>query len=375
NLDAFGVSTKGNAEPLDNKRAALRSMLPSMSGSISVEPDLEPQNSTVSMTGSFAPIASTGSVGRVGDELVEGVSPDELYIDDADDSFSETSMTETGAYAGPGYMEMPESRASRFFGRFRKKDKKADRRSAQEWLDVEDDFNPTEVGAARGGWESFDNDDQGRYQSDRRHDDEFDDEWNGGAFSKLRASMPGGGEEDLVEDQPLEQPLDVVDESYEIDSEIDQIEGFYAKKMEVEVWFVALGSELAGNCGMKAFLAEHAADLRGSLIVNLDSLGAGTFTFIDREGLILDKSPSSRVRRYIKKAQQGSGVSITDGIIRWRDSAASVAMKHGFQGVTLAGMEGAKPALMAQGDDVLENVDIYTLYDRVDFIETMVRNI
>ena len=390
NLDAFGVSTTGNAQPLDNKRAALRNMLPSMSGSISVEPGLQqPEgNSTVSLTGSFASIGATGtgSVGSVGDELVEGLAPEDVYIDDADDSFTETTMTESGAYAGPGYMEMPESRESRFFGRFRKKDKKkAAETTAQEWLDVHDDFNPTEVGAARGGWESFNNDDQGRVRSNRRNDaDPFydDDDWNGGAFSKIREVMPGNadaddGAEDMdVEAAPKRRRTNTdVAEAHAIAREIDSVEGFYAKKMELEVWFVALGSELAGNGGMKAFLDEHASDLRGSVVINLDSLGCGDFVYLESEGAVLQKSPSSRMRRYAKKAQEACGVEIGDATVNWRDSAAAVAMKRGFQAITLAGVEGSKPAKMGQGDDVVEDIDVNALYDRVDFAEAMVRSI
>lgn len=389
NLDAFGVSTTGNAQPADNKRAALRNMLPSMSGSITLEPDAPsvPENSgAVSLTGSFAPVSATASVGRVGDELVEGMSLDEMYIDDADDSFTETTMTETGAYAGPGYMEMPESRASRFFGHFHKKKRKSEDNSAQEWLGVDDDFNPTEIGAARGGWESFGEADEGRSRSNRhrKNNDEFldDEDWSGGAFSRDRSTVSFEGGEEYVEDSlPAEgrrqrdsRRMSGVD-FRNVDRDIRQVQDFHAKRMDVEVWFVALGSEYAGNGGMKAFLDEHASDLRGSVIFNLDSLGSGTFTYIDKEGAIRHKSPSSRLRRYLKNAQQASGVSITEGSITWRDSAASIAMKRGLQGMTLAGMDGSKPSMMGRGDDVLENIDVDAMEARIDFIEALVRSV
>ena len=56
--------------------------------------------------------------------------------------------------AGPGYMEMPKSRFGGIFGKFRRK-KREEASSPQEWLDVEESFDAREVGAARGGWESF----------------------------------------------------------------------------------------------------------------------------------------------------------------------------------------------------------------------------
>ena len=126
---------------------------------------------------------------------------------------------------------------------------------------------------------------------------------------------------------------------------------------------------------MKSFLAEHAADLRGSVIINLDSLGCGEFAYLESEGAILQKSPSSRLRRYVKKAQEACGVSIGDASVNWRDSAASIATKRGYQAITLVGMDGAKPAKMAQGDDVVEDIDVNDLYDRVDYVEAMVRSI
>lgn len=390
NLDAFGVSTTGDAEPMDNKRAALRNMLPSMSGSITMEPSvnsvpMEAEGSgAVSLTGSFAPISATGNgnVGRVGDELVEGMSEEEMYIDDADDSFTETTMTETGAYAGPGYMEMPESRSSRFFGRFHRKKKKNEDRSAQEWLDVDDDFNPIKVGAARGGWESFGEKDEGRSRSNRHHGevDEFlDDDWNGGAFSKIRSSAfeegaeTAAGSADNAPQAHRSTRRGPHDDARLIEHEVREAQRFHSGRLEVEVWFVALGAEYAGNGGMKAFLAEHGSELRGSVIFNLDSLGAGTFTYVDSEGEILQKTPSTRLNRYIKNAQAASGVSITRGSIKWRDSAVSVAMKRGLQGITLAGMDGAKPAMMGQGDDVLENIDANAMESRISFIEAIIR--
>ena len=56
--------------------------------------------------------------------------------------------------AGPGYVEMPKSRFGRLFGRKRRKEQ-VQESTPQEWLNVEDDFEAQQVGASRGGWESF----------------------------------------------------------------------------------------------------------------------------------------------------------------------------------------------------------------------------
>ena len=59
------------------------------------------QRSNVSLTGSFSAISSIGAE-PVGDELLDGVEPEDMYIDDADDSAFQSDFTETGAFAGPG---------------------------------------------------------------------------------------------------------------------------------------------------------------------------------------------------------------------------------------------------------------------------------
>ena len=61
----------------------------------------------MSLTGSFSAISSIGAE-PVGDELLDGVEPEDMYIDDADDSAFQSDFTETGAFAGPGYVEMPQ---------------------------------------------------------------------------------------------------------------------------------------------------------------------------------------------------------------------------------------------------------------------------
>ena len=108
----------------------------------------------MSVAGSFAPAGATGAFAPVGDELLENVDPDDIYVDDADDSAYEENYTETGAFTGPGYVEMPKSRMRRLLDRFRRKKDEAES-TPQEWLDVDESFDARTVGAERGGWESF----------------------------------------------------------------------------------------------------------------------------------------------------------------------------------------------------------------------------
>lgn len=434
-------SAPANEESVEDKRAALRNAIPSLSGEFSPvsvnEAIREEENAEVSKTGSFATAGTSITLEPVGDELVADLAPEERYVEDADDSSYDENTTETGAFAGPDYVDMPESRLSRFFSRFRKK-KDVEEESTHEWLDVDESFTATEVGAARGSWESFRTDvddateetinetaegaaddvpeaiaesgehdfseegEQNSLFSEYEYvdiDEEDERSWHGGAFSQMRARLlreesteEAAAElveevEDELASQAIENtpvvkrvasvstPLVDTTEDVRIAEEVKMIYSFRNPDVNTEVWFVALGAEYAGNSGMKAFLAEHADDLRGAIIINMEALGAGELCFIEEEGLLIAQKPSSRLKRFLHKATDITGVSTSRASITWRESAASLAMRRGLQAMTLAGMEDGKPALIGQGDDVLENIDEHTVKDNAQFVLELIKNI
>ena len=372
--------------PAPGATVAMPSM-PAVGAGASEVPSAE-QRSNVSLTGSFSAISSIGAE-PVGDELLEGVEPEDMYIDDADDSAFQSDFTETGAFAGPGYVEMPQSRVGKFFGKFRRK-KKEEEESASEWLGVGDDFDAREVGKARGGWESFRDE---------------DDDWNGGAFSNMRARVlgeaNGAASADAAEQAPapasatptVPQGASVSSDSFasayeaalrhaasegdkiETAEEIQQIYSFAAGDINTEVWFVALGSELANNGGIKAFLAEHAPEMRGAIIVNLEALGGGTLSYLEHEGDLSQAKCSPRMKRFIKKASQASGVQLASASIDWKESPASYAAKHRMQAVSLVGMDGYAPARYAQANDMVENIDSQSVDAAADFVVELLKNI
>ena len=294
--------------------------------------------------------------------------------------------------AGPGYVEMPKSRFGRLFGKLRRKEKEQVS-TPQEWLDVEETFEAQEVGAARGSWESFRDDsveDLGQTTAFTPDylEDAFDDEYDASMGSQPRyhgrpfeggAFTPEEGEADLGETMAVPVsafaeglPADFV---FEAQPEEAVIEQFHAKRVDMEVWFVALGSELANNGGMRAFMDAHAADLKGSIIIELQGLGAGQLTLIDKEGTYGAKKASSRMKRLVKKAGQAVGLSVPTGTMEWMDSAAGYALKHGQQSMHLAGMDGRKPAFFAQADDVIENIDEDQLSLNADFVMELLQSI
>lgn len=390
---AVAPSVPQTAAP--SAESALRNALPSLAGApAQVEPGL---SGSISLAGSFSSMGATGAAAPIGDELLEEVQAvDELYVDDADDSAYVEQITETGAIAGPGYVEMPKSRFGRVFGKLRRKGKE-ETTTPQQWLNVGEDFEAQEVGAARGSWESFREDDtceemgQTTAFTPEYFDEAFDGEddlsparphrhgrsFEGGAFSR--------GEEDTFEDNvdglPHREPTSVFADGlpenfiFEDDPVHDRIEQFHNQRIDVEVWFVALGSELAGNGGMRAFIEAHEAELKGSIIMEVQALGAGELTLIDKEGTYLPKKSSSRMKRLVKKAGQAVGLSVPTGTMNWMDSSSAYALKHGYQALHVAGRDGKKPAFFAQGDDVVENIDADLLSLNADFVMELLKQV
>lgn len=463
--------------------------------------------------GAFIDASATSSFEPVGDELISNIDEDEIYIEDADDSDYVEQITHTGALAGPGYVEMPSSRASRVFGRFRKgkKSKHADDVSLKDSLGLGDDFDAREVGKARGGWESFRDDSMDSF-------DEFEDEWNGGAFSKLKQNAAEGlnkvrgrssdvadgayadeyaadgyydeysGYDDGYDDGYGDPAYDdgygyaegyaaddqmagayddgytndgysdpYADNGYSDDALIDDvastdpkqskggaaamlgglrsklgkvgrsagdetddtarssrssrggaasgsrvrtrkpvanpfgdlpieftddhseereaIQQFKNGAINTEIWFVALGAELADNAGIKAFLAEHNDELRGSVVIDLNGLGAGELSIIEEEGMFRPIKVSSRLKRYANKAASSLGLKLGRGKMLWRDSAAYISSRKGYQTLHVAGMQNGKPAYSAEADDLIDNISEETLMQNSDFVMEIIHNI
>lgn len=383
------------------REAALLDALPSLGRTTTTtDPAL---SGSISLAGTFSSMGATGAAAPIGDELLENASENDMYVEDVDDSAYVEQITETGAMAGPGYVEMPKSRFGGIFGKFRRK-KREEASSPQEWLDVEESFDAREVGAARGGWESFrEEGDIQAYDEEYLDADattafspEFDDDFAEDGFDTPRSShrrgrhFEGGAfSRDQFDDEPegeenqtsAADPSSVFGEGlpadfvFEPTPEIEQIEQFHSDRIDMEVWFVALGSELAGNGGMKAFMTAHEAELKGALIVELEALGAGELTLIDKEGTYVPKKASSRMKRLVRKAGQATGLKVPEATMEWRNSASAYALKHGQQALHLAGMDGRKPAFFAEEDDVIENIDNDMLALNSDFVMEVLKHI
>lgn len=450
------VGATSNEEKVESLKAAKDNLvnLPSLSGelnAIAMAQDDIAEEGTVSATGSFATVGATGSIAPVGDELVADMAPEEIYVQDADDSDYDENFTETGAFAGPGYVEMPKSRVQKFFDKLglRRKKKADEEVSAHEWLDVDEDFDARTVGKERGGWESFRNDEvagndthtnyayddqpfdaedaaedftqeyidehQGAYEADGHnavydddyyYDDDYVDDRDNTEVGHTASFDPLTGEysddddfNDLAEEQGRSNrkakkglfsrrgkweggaasTSDSEDEAIASEEghndEVSKIFQFRNPDIDTEVWFVALGASCSDNAGMKDFLQKHHSELKGAVVINLEGLGAGKLTAVQKEGSLRVFNASSRVKRSIRKASQSTGISYATNETCWQDTPATVAMSHRIQAMSLVGMKDNLPAYKGSSQDQLDVVEEETLLSNSDFVTSMVKNI
>ena len=445
-IPQLNVNKTKPSEEQQARQSALRQVLPSLSGSIKLpDPMQDPADDAAdepavdSPSESFSPVTATAVFSTIDEDDYEVM--DEEYADDVDESHYEAA-----APSETGYVEMPKSRAGRLFGKFRRNKKNTQREtSAQEWLDVDEDFDARKVGAERGGWESFRED----YEEDvfDDSDDGYDDfeesgfrprGWNGGAFSlkslgnvASRFKKGGAPEADVMVDEEIDyvpgdgDPYEygeVYEEALEpaseepapkksrfgfgrnkdaaeparatrrsrmssdftdgfssdlgsVQSDQQAIRNFHEPNIEVEVWFVALGAELAGNGGIDAFIAEHRDELKGAIFIDVEALGAGELMLVEEEGMYFPVKASSRMDRYSRKAAAACGMHIDRAKMLWRNSAAAAVLRNGSQAMHLVGMKDGKPAYFAQRNDTMTNIDEETLERNADFLVELLRSI
>lgn len=358
------------------------------------------EQSAVSATSSFATAGGTGTFAPITDDLIADVAPEERYVDDADDSSFDEEHTETGAFAGPGYVEMPRSRAGRFFGKFRSKKKEQEEGSVREWVGADENYEARSVGKARGSWESFRDNDEAEFIDVDFSDDSFDNPrgWNGGAFSlgRLAEKLPRSRKKQAEEAEEIEEYIDeeiqeavlrdgsgfvtassadALQDQAKLHKEISRLNNFRHPGIDTEVWFVALGATQTNNGGMAAFIEEHKEELKGSIIINLEALGEGKLTFLQREGIYRKKNVSSRMKRLLRNASEASGVPFATGEFSMRDTPAAYAMKQGFTAMTLAGMDGSNMAYYGQADDTIDNIDEEILSQNTAFVMELLKTI
>ena len=184
--------------------------------------------------------------------------------------------------------------------------------------------------------------------------------------------MPSRSGADTTSDQ-VEEMVES-DEDRILNEEIGQIIHFRNPDYNTEVWFVAVGSDTELHDGAKAFIDAHADELRGSMIIEIESLGAGALSYATEEGQFRKTAASSRVKRYVRPASEACGIALDGVKLNGSESVTTTMQKAGYQAMHLFGAEAGEPALKGSADDVFENVEELTLEENVAFLMELLKH-
>ena len=317
--------------------------LPSLSADVAASKAEASENKAVSNVSAFGVGEATGTFAPITDEDLRRANKGEedMYVYDADDSALQQATTDSGAVAGPGYVDIPDTHTESIFGKlFHKKDKGADDSFASS-IGVDENYEARNVGKHRGDWSSFENDAWD------------DDDWNGGAV--VVAENASG--------------------QAEVMNERDEIYNFATGDITCEVWCVALGAEVSNHSGLQNFLATNGADLKGARFITLDAMGAGNISIVEREGVFKPQSIQTRMKRFARDAAKLVGISSKGEKMLWKETTSSKLGAAGHKYIHIAGFEGGKPALLSTEKDTVEAIDPETLQKSADFVMELVRTL
>lgn len=165
--------------------------------------------------------------------------------------------------------------------------------------------------------------------------------WKGGAARRSGLRVVEAGEAAPTEDDLRDEILDLGHDAL----------------ISHDIWFVALGASDCDHAGMRAFLASHRDQIRGSFVINLDSVAAGDLTLLSHEGLLVTKRADRRMLRMLTTVANDLHVPQERAKYDWASTDATPAMMLSMRGVTMMGTdESGMRALSHTPEDVAENV-------------------
>lgn len=200
----------------------------------------------------------------------------------------------------------------------------------------------------------------------------------------LFAEVPYEGEpiaEETVFDAEPQAEDEVASEAYEpadvlIDREardaILSMDNDELKKHDV--WFVATGASELGHAGVNEFVAGHRKDLRGSFIINLESVGAGRLTALTYEGYGRTRRADRRLLKLLSSAASDMHLELDQIKRTWADTEATPCMRRSLRAVTIMGMDDNElPAYSATTNDSPDVVNKEQILDVVAMITEVIK--
>jgi hypothetical protein len=337
--ERLNLQTSKQEEKTHEAQSRLGINLPSLSVDANSNGTKKKENEVVSNVSAFGVGEATGTFAPITDEDLARANQGEedMYVYDADDTVLQAETTESGAVAGPGYVDIPDTHTESIFGKLFHKKKKQEETSFSDSIGVDENWEARQVGKQRGDWSSF----------------EDDDPWNGGAVFS-------GGETGQLP---------------QADVARDEIYNFATNDIGAEVWCVALGAECADHAGLHKFLENYRDELKGARFITLDALGAGDLSIVEKEGVIKTSSIPTRMKRRARDAAKSAGITVSSEAMTWKETTSSELAKQGYKYIHVAGFEGGKPALLSSPNDSSDAVDDETMQQASSFVMEIIREL
>jgi hypothetical protein len=123
---------------------------------------------------------------------------------------------------------------------------------------------------------------------------------------------------------------------------------------EKEIWFVATGAASQGGAGMKAFLEEHAEDLRDALFVNIQAVGAGSVAWVTTEGVGKRLHADRRLTGTSRRVATENEMPIRSREYRGPVTDTTVALTRRMKAMSIMAFDinGRQPGVRTQADTV-----------------------
>jgi len=227
------------------------------------------------------------------------------------------------------------------------KDQPAERHGVREWLGVGGDFDARKKGKTIGSWDNFSDD-----------EDEDETPWKGGSAGVASIDDP-----DFAASVAARIRRRV---TMNVDRELT----------EKEIWFVATGAEEVGTFGMRAFLKEYGPDLHDAAIINLDNIGAGSLTYVTREGMARHYDSDRRIVSAARRAVREADLPIKGHEYRGLSTDATPALARGYHAMSVMAFDvnGRLPN-WHWATDTSDNVAEANIETAVEFVTALIKEL
>ena len=220
-----------------------------------------------------------------------------------------------------------------------------DSRGIRDWLGIGKGFEVRKAGREIGSWEALADD-----------DDEY-------GFKAGTA-----GESDDADEASS------ADEAARIRRRVtEQVDRALAEK---EIWFVATGAKESGSWGMRTFIDTYGEDLRDALIINIDTVGAGTVAFITEEGVVRRRRCDRRLASQARRTSHESDLPIKGRPYRGVPTDAGLALAKRFRAMSVMAFDiNNRLANWHWSTDTIEGIQERAIEQATGFITALMRDL